>query len=215
MERKVHNYARLLHTAVPTYPAMLAAKADLATLSAYSTRYVPPQPCHGPSPFQLLAAKQLQAAAATDEGAVFAAELLLQSQLTRDQARDALLEGLCRNLTRKSRHANGARLIGHVFRRLLASMPMRLVVILLGRLLPLLQSTAVPGVPLLQSAGRSGSGRPTATHMHTMATLAQGQDHDRPHLLSPIGCNLGHSHPQAQPPRGSSPHPNTRFPPTV
>ena len=49
------------------------------------------------------------------------------------------------NLTRKSsRHANGAHLIGHVFRRLLASMPIRLVVILLGRLLPLLQSTAVP-----------------------------------------------------------------------
>ena len=105
-------------------------------------------------------------------------------------------------------------------------MPMRLVVILLGRLLPLLQSTAVPGVPLLQSAA---SGRPTAaTYMHTIATLAQGQDQTvlscsarsaevcglrvYIRLRRPVG-NLGHFHPQAQPPRGSSPDPNTRFPP--
>ena len=34
VEQEVHK--------APTYPAMLAAKADLATLCAYSTRYVPP-----------------------------------------------------------------------------------------------------------------------------------------------------------------------------
>ena len=42
IEKEVHNYAHLLHTTVPAYPAMLAAKADLAALCAYSTRYVPP-----------------------------------------------------------------------------------------------------------------------------------------------------------------------------
>ena len=64
-----------------------------------------------------------------------------------------------------------------MFFRRLAAMPLRLVVVLLGRLLPLLQSTTVPRAPLLQSTGRTASGRPTAaTYMHTMATLAQGQD---------------------------------------
>ena len=89
-----------------------------------------------------------------------------------------------------------------VFRRLLA------VVVLLA-----LQSTTSPG----------------ATYMHTMATLAQGEDQTvlncsarsaevcglrefYVRLHPPVG-NLGHFHQQTQPPRGSSPDPNTRFPP--
>ena len=36
MEREVHNYARLLQTAIPKHPALLAVKADLAALCAYS-----------------------------------------------------------------------------------------------------------------------------------------------------------------------------------
>ena len=56
----------------------------------------------------------------------------------------------------------GPHLVSSVFRRLLATMPLRLLVILLGRLLPSLQSTAVPGVPLLQASGKSASGKPAA-----------------------------------------------------
>ena len=68
--------------------------------------------------------------------------------------------------------ASGANLVSSVFLRLLSTMPLRLLVILLGRLLPLLQSTAVPGVPLLQASGKSASGKPAAASlMHTMARL--------------------------------------------
>ena len=98
IENEVHNYARLLHTAVPTYLAMLAAKADLAALCAYSTRYVPPDALEeltayllswaaSTSPFQLLTAKQLREAAASDNGAVGAAELLLQVPYQRQRPR--------------------------------------------------------------------------------------------------------------------------------
>ena len=52
-------------------------------------------------PLKLLTAEQLRRAAASDDGAHRAAELLLDR---RDTGRTALLEGLCSSL-----HTNGAR----------------------------------------------------------------------------------------------------------
>ena len=136
---------------------------------------------------------QLKLAAASDDGAHRAAELLLDSRLQVDTARTALLDGLC-SLTRRARQTDGAHLVSSVFRRLLATMPLRQLVILLGRLLPLLQSTAVPGVPLLQTSGRSASGKPAASLMHTMARLTGHQYWITSHarsahaLLTPVAC---------------------------
>ena len=151
----------------------------------------------------------------------------LDRRLQPDTARTALLDGLCHSLTRRARQANGAHLVSSVFRRLLATMPLRLLVILLGRLLPLLQSTAVPA-PLLQASGKSASGKPVAASlMHTMARLIGHQYGVTCHARSADTCslreyyllfqppitNLGHFHPRRQPPSGSTPDGNTRFAP--
>ena len=85
-------------------------------------------------PFQPLTADQLRRAAASDEGAHRVAELLLQRRLPADTARVALLEGFCSSLTRRARHTTSANLVSSVFLRLLSTMPLRLLVILLGRL---------------------------------------------------------------------------------
>ena len=165
---------------VPRHPALLAVKATLPELCAYSASFAPPEALEeltayllswaaSAIPFQALTADQLRRAAASDEGAHRVAELLLQRRLAADTARAALLKGLCRSLTRRAHHASGANLVSSVFLRLLSTIPLRLLVILL---LPLLQSTAVPGVPLLQASGKSASGKPAAASlMHTMARL--------------------------------------------
>ena len=87
--------------------------------------------------------------------------------------------------------ANGAQLVSNVFRRLLATMPLRLLlVILLGQLLPLLQSTAVLGVPLLHSR-KGDSGRPAAaTLQHTMAQITGDQNWVTCHARSADTCGL-------------------------
>ena len=161
---------------VPSRPGLLAVKATLADLCAYSASFVPPDALEeltayllswaaSAVPFQPLTAEHPKRAAASDTGAHRAAELLLERRLEPGTACPALLEGLCDSLTRRARHPAGAHLVSSVFLRLLATMPLRLLVILLGRLLPLLQSTAVPGVPLLQASGRSASGKPVAASL--------------------------------------------------
>ena len=40
LEQDVHNYAHLLHVTVPRSPALLAVKATLVDLTAYSSAYV-------------------------------------------------------------------------------------------------------------------------------------------------------------------------------
>ena len=96
-------------------------------------------------------------------------------------------------------------------------MPLRLLVILLGRLLPLLQSTAVPGVRLVQTSGKSASGKPAAASlMHTMACLTPESSlacHARSadvcglrefHIIfCPVISNLCHFHPRRKPPENS------------
>ena len=172
LEEDTHNYAHLLQATLPRHPALLAVKASLPDLCAYSATFAPPDALEeltayllswaaSAAPFQPLSAFELQRAAASDEGAHRVAELLLQRALPADTARGALLEGFCSSLTRRARPASGAQLVSKVFRRLLAAMPLRLLVIMLGRLLPLLQSTAVPGVPLVQASGKTASGSPS------------------------------------------------------
>ena len=41
LEQHVHNYAHLLNVTVPRHPALLAVKANLVELSAYSAAYMP------------------------------------------------------------------------------------------------------------------------------------------------------------------------------
>ena len=238
LEEDTHNYAHLLQATVPRHPALLAVKASLSELCAYSATFAPHDALEeltayllswaaSAAPFQPLTAHELQQAAASDKGAHRVAELLLKRALPADTARVALLEGFCSSLTRRARHTSGARLVGHVFSRLLSTMPLRLLVIMLGRLLPLLQSTAVPGVPLVQASGKSASGRPTAASlMHTMACLPADSSiacHARSAdvcglrqfyvLFQPAISNLGHFHPQRPPPANSKPDGNTRFAP--
>ena len=178
-------------------------------------------------PFKPLTAAQLRRAAASDDGAHRVAELLLEQQLPANTARTALLEGLCSSLTRRVRHTNGAHLVSNMFLRLLATMPLRLLVILLRRLLLLFQSTAAPAMPLLHASGRSASGKPATTSlMHTMARVSSENwisCHVRSAdicglrefylLFSPAITNLCHFHPRRRPPENSVLDGNTRFAP--
>ena len=213
-------------------------RAALPELCAYSASFAPPDALEkltayllswaaSAMPFKPLTADQLRRAAASDDGAHRVAELLLERRLPADTARTALLEGLCSSLTRRARHANGAHLVSSVFLRLLSTMPLRLLVILLGRLLPLLQSTAVPGVPLLHASRKSASGKPAAASlMHTMARVISENwlsCHTRSAdicglrnlylLFSPAIAGLCHFHPRRNPPENSTPDGNTRFAP--
>ena len=132
LEADTHNYAHLLQVTVPPHPAPLAVKATWAAAAA---------------PFQPLTAEQLRRAAASDEGAHRVADLLLQRWLPAETAR-APFSQVCAKASRDVLATPVApTFVSSVFVRLLSAMPLRLLVILLGRLLPLLQSTAVPGVP--------------------------------------------------------------------
>ena len=117
LEADTRNYAHLLAT-VPRHPALLAVKATLPELCAYSATFAPPDALEeltayllswaaSAAPFQPLTAAQLQRAAASDEGAHRVAKLLLQRGLPADTARVALLEGLCSSLTRRARRPPG------------------------------------------------------------------------------------------------------------
>ena len=83
-EEDTHNYAHLLQATVPRHPALLAVKATLPELCAYSATFAPPDALEelswaaSAAPFQPLTAAQLQRAAASDEGAHRLAELLLR-----------------------------------------------------------------------------------------------------------------------------------------
>ena len=134
LEDDAHNYAHLLQATVPRHPALLAVKASLPDLCAYSAVFAPPDALEeltayllswaaSTAPFKPLTAFELQRAAASDEGAHRVAELLLQRALLADTARIALLDGFCSSLTRRARHAGGAQLVSKVFRRLLSAMP--------------------------------------------------------------------------------------------
>ena len=112
--------------------------------------------------------------------------------------------------------------------RFLLDLPLRLLVLLLGRLLPLLRSTATTGAPLLEASGKmSGKRAGPARIMHTMAKINPqehslgcialsaevcGLRHYRLTFWPPI-TSLAHFHPMRKPPQGSKPDGNVRFPP--
>ena len=111
--------------------------------------------------------------------------------------------------------------------RFLLDLPLRLLVLLLGRLLPLLRSTATTGAPLLEASGKtSGKRAGPARIMHTMAKINPqehslgcialsaeicGLRHCRLTFWPPI-TSLAHFHPLRKFPQGSKPDGNVRFP---
>ena len=91
LEKDRHNYGHLLRVAVPRNPAFLAVKATLTDLAAYSADFVPPEALDELAsyllswaatiaPFEMLSAEQLRLAAATDQGALEAAQALSRKQ---------------------------------------------------------------------------------------------------------------------------------------
>ena len=174
----------------------------------------------------MLSAEQLRLAAATDQGALEAAQTLSRKQrgaeLTLSSVRPILIQNLCDALTGK--HHKEALLVGSIVQRFFTHLPLRLLVILLGRLLPLLRSTAMPGTPLIQASGKTaGKKAGPARIMHTMASI-NSSEHSvlcavcrcvwlaplSPIFLPPITA-LAHFHPERKPPQGSRPDGNTRF----
>ena len=218
-------------------------KATLKDLAAYSADYVPPEALDTlasyllswaatVAPFDMLTAEQLLMAAASDEGALQAARILSRKQrggdLTAATARQVLVQNVCRAITRAVQQAKEGLLISSIVQRFLLDLPIRLLVLLLGRLLPLLRSTATTGAPLLEASGKtSGKRAGPARIMHTMAKI-NPQEHMlgcialsaevcglRHYRLTfwPSITSLAHFHPMRKPPQGSKPDGNVRFPP--
>ena len=124
----------------------------------------------------MLTAEQLLMAAASDDGALQAARILSRKQrggdLTFATARQVLVQNVCRAITRAVKQAKEGLLISSIVQRFLLDLPLRLLVLLLGRLLPLLRSTATTGAPMLEASGKtSGQRAGPARIMHTMAKI--------------------------------------------
>ena len=240
--RDKHNYAHLLRVTIPRNPAFLAVKATLKDLAAYSADFVPPEALDTLAsyllswaatiaPFEMLTAEQLLLAAASDDGALQAARGLSLKQrggdLTFATARHVLVQNLCRVITRAVKQAKEGPLLSSIVQRFLLDPPLRLLVLLLGRLLPLLRSTATPGAPLLEASGKtSGKRAGPARIMHTMAKVNPHEHSLVCFALSADVCglrhfrisfrpaitSLAHFHPLRRPPQGSKPDGNTHFP---
>ena len=171
---------------IPRNPALLVVKATLKNLAAYSADYVPLEALDiltsyllswaaTVAPFDMLTAEQLLMAAASDEGALQAACLSRKQRggdLTAATARQVLVQNVCRAITRAVQQAKEGLLISSIVQRFLLDLPLRLLVLLLGRLLLLLRSTATTGAPLLEASGKtSGKWAGPARIMHTMAKI--------------------------------------------
>ena len=160
--KEKHNYGHLLRVTIPRNPALLVVKATLKDLAAYSADFVPPEALDTLAsyllswaatiaPFHMLTAEQLLMAAASDDGALQAARILSRKQrggdLTFATARQVLVQNVCRAITRAVKQAKEGQLISSIVQRFLLDLPLRLLVLLLGRLLPLLRSTATTAAP--------------------------------------------------------------------
>ena len=159
LDRDTHCYAHLLRVAISPTPALLAVYATLEDLCAYSNAYLPLSALEeltayllswaaSCSPFPLLPPDKLRNAGSSNSGALHAAEALLCTRVALQDVKDQLLAGLGRSLVTSGEDSPGARLVASVFRRLLEQMPWRLLVIL-GRMLPLLHSSSMPGSSIL------------------------------------------------------------------
>ena len=238
--KEKHNYGHLLRVTIPRNPALLVVRATLKDLAAYSADFVPPEALDTLAsyllswaatiaPFDMLTAEQLLMAAASDDGALQAARILSRKQrggdLTFATARQVLVQNVCRAITRAVKQAKEGLLSSSIVQRFLLDLPLRLLVLLLGRLFPLLRSTATTGSPLLEASGKtSGKRAGPARIMHTMAKINQkhslgcialsaevcGLRHYRLTFWPPI-TSLAHFHPMRKPPQGSKPDGNVRF----
>ena len=172
--KEKHNYGHLLRVTIPRNPALQIVKATLKDLAAYSADFVPPEALDTLAsyllswaatiaPFDMLTAEQLLMAAASDDGALQAARILSRKQrggdLTFATARQVLVQNVCRAITRAVKQAKEGLLISSIVQRFLLDLPLRLLVLLLGRLLPLLRSTATTGAPMLEASGKTSGKR--------------------------------------------------------
>ena len=159
-------------------------------------------------------------AAASDSGALHAAQALARKKagpaLTFATARPVLVRNLCEAITQNDKRHKEAQLVCSIVQRFFNELPLRLLVILLGRILPLLRSTATPGTPLLQAFGKpAGRKAGQARIMHTMARIVPsehtlwctalsadfcGLRHFQLVFYPPI-TSLAHFHPLRKPPR--------------
>ena len=179
---------------------------------------------------EMLSAEQLRLAAASDHGALQAAQTLSRKQQSVAliaSTRPVLVQNLCDAITQTGKRHKEALLSSSIVQRFFSELPLRLLVILLGGLLPLLRSTATPGTPLLQAFGKT-AGRKfgPALIMHTMASINPrehslwcsapsaevcGLHHFQLTFYPPI-TSLAHFHSARKPPQHSRPDGNTRFP---
>ena len=169
-------------------------------------------------------------AATSDRGALEAASTLLRrppdGQLNADECCHTLIDNLCEAITTSRRHSKEAQVITNIVRRFLGGLHLRQLVILLGRILPLLRSQATPGTTVIQASGRAAARAGPARIMHTMATISPAENEvicfaksaelcglRQFHLnFSPAVTSLAHFHPTRQPGPGSRPEGNTKFP---
>ena len=145
-----------------------------------------------------------------------------------EPSRYILVQNLCRAITRAVKQAKEEPLISSIVQRFLLDLPLRLLVLLLGRLLPLLRSTAATGAPpLLEVSGKTSRKRAgPARIMHALAKI-NPHEHSlvcvalsaevcglRHYRISfwPTITSLAHFHPLRKLPQGSKPESNTRFP---
>ena len=236
-----HNYSHLLRVAVPSNPALLVVRASLKQLSAYTIDFVPLESLDELAsyllswaatiaPFTTLSADQLRKAATSDRGALEAASTLLRrppdGQLNADECCHTLIDNLCVAITTSRQHSKEAQVVTNIVRRFLGGLHLRQLVILLGRILPLLRSQATPGTTVIQASGRAAARAGPARIMHTMATISPAENEvicfaksaelcglRQFHLnFSPAVTSLAHFHPTRQPGPGSRPEGNTKFP---
>ena len=117
----------------------------------------------------MLSAEQLRLAAASDQEALEAAQSLSRKQrgaeLTLSSARPVLIQNLCDALTRTGKHHKEALLVGSIVQRFFMDLPLRLLVILLGGLLPLLRHCHA-GNPSDSSIGQNGKEESRACSHH-------------------------------------------------
>ena len=155
--------------------------------------------------------------------------LHLEAKVTKRNAevcRHTLIDNLCVAITTSRRHSKEAQVITNIVRRFLGGLHLRQLVILLGRILPLLRSQATPGTSVIQASGRAAARAGPARIMHTMATISPAENEvccfarsaelcglRQFHLnFSPVVTSLAHFHPMRQPAQGSRPDGNTKFP---
>ena len=244
LDRDTHCYAHLLRVAISPTPALLAVSATLEDLCAYSNAYLPLSALEeltayllswaaSCSPFPLLSPDELRSAGSSTSGALHAAETLLCTRAALQDVKEQLLAGFGRSLVTSGEDSPGARLVASIFRRLLEQMPWRLLVILLGRMLPLLHSSSMPGSSILspivgEQQGTRRAPRHQAHRITIMHTMAPRVHHSTLYCnaksaeacglrefhieIKPPIKHLGHFHPDTSAPAGSRPDPNTRFP---